>query len=109
MDTIDKRLREYIAEEVAELLPRVVSEQVKDAKPLPEWMSESELAEYWRLYNARGELTTAGIRSWGDRPEDEHPLPYANMGRSGATTARRPTGGRARRWRGRERASRAGR
>lgn len=25
-------------------------------------------------------MTTAGIRAWANRPPDQHPLPYANMG-----------------------------
>lgn len=80
MSTIDSLVRQYISDEVSEQLPRVVSEQLKDAAPLPEWLTEAQLAEYWQLRNQKGELTTAGIRSWSDRPPDEHPLPYANMG-----------------------------
>ena len=46
---------------------------------LPEWMTDVELARYWRLLKD-GEPVTAGIRSWVKRPPDEHPLPHAYMG-----------------------------
>lgn len=80
MSMIDSLVRQYISDEVSEQLPRVVADQLKDTAPLPEWLTEAQLAEYWQLRNPKGELTTAGIRSWSDRPPDEHPLPYANMG-----------------------------
>src|SRR6185369_11132045 len=46
----------------------------------PEWMTASQLARYWQLVNANGELTTAGIIKWARRSENEHPLPHAYMG-----------------------------
>jgi hypothetical protein len=46
----------------------------------PEWMTATQLARYWQLLNAHGELTTAGILRWAKRAENEHPLPHAYMG-----------------------------
>jgi hypothetical protein len=46
----------------------------------PEWMTATQLAEYWQLYNKEGEPTTAGIMKWAKRPSDEFPLPHAYMG-----------------------------
>ena len=48
--------------------------------PLPEWMSATQLAEYWQLYNDKNEPTTAGILKWSKRPPDQFPLPHAYMG-----------------------------
>jgi len=50
------------------------------AKPLPDWMTASQLARYWQLVNAQGEPTTAAIMKWTKRSENEHPLPHACMG-----------------------------
>ena len=48
--------------------------------PVREWMSASQLAEYWQLYNDKSEPTTAGILKWSKRPQDQFPLPHAYMG-----------------------------
>lgn len=48
--------------------------------PVKEWMSATQLAEYWQLYNDRNEPTTAGIIKWSKRPPDQFPLPHAYMG-----------------------------
>ena len=45
-----------------------------------EWMSATQLAEYWQLYNDKNEPTTAGILKWAKRPKDQFPLPHAYMG-----------------------------
>ena len=45
-----------------------------------EWMSATQLAEYWQLYNDKNEPTTAGILKWAKRPQDQFPLPHAYMG-----------------------------
>ncbi len=45
-----------------------------------EWMSPTQLAEYWQLYNDKSEPTTAGILKWSKRPQDQFPLPHAYMG-----------------------------
>ena len=44
------------------------------------WMSATQLAEYWQLYNENDEPTTAGILKWAKRPADKFPLPHAYMG-----------------------------
>ena len=72
--SFDNLIQEHIAREVAERLPREVSRQLEVVKPLPTWMTEAELAEYWKVGS------TDTIRKWRNRPEDEHPLPCANMG-----------------------------
>jgi len=45
-----------------------------------EWMSATQLAEYWQLYNDKNEPTTAGILKWSKRRPEEFPLPHAYMG-----------------------------
>ena len=45
-----------------------------------EWMSATQLAEYWQLYNEKDEPTTAGILKWSKRQPDQFPLPHAYMG-----------------------------
>jgi hypothetical protein len=45
-----------------------------------EWMSATQLAEYWQLYNDKNEPTTARILKWSKRPQDQFPLPHAYMG-----------------------------
>lgn len=52
----------------------------KIAIPVREWMSATQLAEYWQLYNDKSEPTTAGILKWSKRPADQFPLPHAYMG-----------------------------
>jgi hypothetical protein len=54
--------------------------QEKAISPVQEWMSASQLAEYWQLYNDKNEPTTAGILKWTKRPPDQSPLPHAYMG-----------------------------
>lgn len=48
--------------------------------PVREWMSATQLAEYWQLCNEKNEPTTAGILKWSKRPLDQFPLPHAYMG-----------------------------
>ena len=48
--------------------------------PPREWMSATQLAEYWQLYNEKNEPTTAGILKWAKRRSDQYPLPHAYMG-----------------------------
>ena len=45
-----------------------------------DWMSATQLAEYWQLYNDKNEPTTAGILKWSKRPPNQFPLPHAYMG-----------------------------
>lgn len=55
------------------LTPTIVSSSA-------EWMSATQLAEYWHLQNDKGEPTVAGILKWSKRPPDQFPLPHAYMG-----------------------------
>jgi len=48
--------------------------------PVREWMSATQLAEYWQLYNDKNEPTTAGILKWSKRSPGQFPLPHAYMG-----------------------------
>jgi primosomal protein N'' len=80
MITIDAKIHEYINEHLDEKLPQIVSERLKQIQPLPVWMTETQLAEYWQLRNKEGGLTVHSIRTWTARPKDEHPLPCGNMG-----------------------------
>jgi hypothetical protein len=45
-----------------------------------EWMSATQLAEYWHLHNDKGEPTVAGIIKWAKRSPSQFPLPHAYMG-----------------------------
>jgi hypothetical protein len=45
-----------------------------------DWMSATQLAEYWQLFNDKNEPTTAGILKWAKRSPDQFPLPHAYMG-----------------------------
>ena len=72
------RIYERAQEETLALLE---SQPVQQAIPtVPEWMSATQLAEYWQLYNDKNEPTTAGILKWSKRPQDQFPLPHAYMG-----------------------------
>ncbi len=73
-----RRIGERVQAEVLELLrSRHVDEPVT---PTREWMTATQLAEYWQLYNDKNEPTTAGILKWSKRPSDQFPLPHAYMG-----------------------------
>jgi len=78
--TIEALINQHISRQLEEKLPMVVAEQLRHVKPPPDWMTETQLAEYWQLRNREGELTAESIRKWTSRPEGEHPLPCANMG-----------------------------
>jgi hypothetical protein len=80
MGTIETAIHNYINEHLDEKLPLVVSEKLKQLQPLPVWMTEAQLAEYWQLRNKNGEITVGSIRKWTSRPKDKHPLPCASMG-----------------------------
>src|SRR5436190_21793333 len=47
--------------------------------PVREWMSATQLAEYWQLYNDKNEPTTAGILKWSKRSPGQFPLTDAYM------------------------------
>jgi hypothetical protein len=78
-----------LAEEVASIYDRARNQTLVLLKSQPEqnviappreWMTATQLAEYWQLYNDRNEPTTAGILKWAKRPTDQFPLPHAYMG-----------------------------
>jgi hypothetical protein len=48
--------------------------------PVREWMSATQLAEYWQLYNDKNETTSAGILKWSKRSPNQFPRPHAYMG-----------------------------
>jgi hypothetical protein len=75
--SIDAIVDRKIIDQLDERLPYLVDERLKHIKQPSPWMTETELAEYWRLYKD-GELTVASIRKWTVREED--PLPCANVG-----------------------------
>jgi hypothetical protein len=74
-ELFDRSTRDAIALLIAE-------SQTKEIAPEPprDWMTASQLAQYWQLVNANGEPTTAGIMKWARRAEEENPLPHAYMG-----------------------------
>src|SRR5687767_14171093 len=66
-------------EALALLLSEPSSQLSNKVEPDPKWMTDVDLARYWRLLKD-GDPVTAGIRSWVKRPPEEHPLPHAYMG-----------------------------
>lgn len=78
MISVDDAIKHHISEQLTDKLPQIVAEQLKNLKPLPEWMTETELAEYWRIFDDDGKPTPYSIRRWTKREAD--PLPCANMG-----------------------------
>ena len=73
------RIYERAHDEVLTLL-RSHEPAERPVTPLREWMSATQLAEYWQLYNENNEPTIAGILKWAKRPADKFPLPHAYMG-----------------------------
>jgi hypothetical protein len=84
-------MSEVMANEIARIYDRARQELVTllESQPpptltptstLPEWMSATQLADYWHLHNDKGEPTVAGILKWSKRPTDQFPLPHAYMG-----------------------------
>ena len=72
------RIGERVQAEVLELLR---SRHVDEPPTLTrEWMTATQLAEYWQLHNDKNEPTTAGILKWVKRQPDQFPLPHAYMG-----------------------------
>jgi hypothetical protein len=72
------RIYQRAQNETLELIQSRTAE-TSDA-PVREWMSATQLADYWQLYNDKNEPTTAGILKWSKRPLDQFPLPHAYMG-----------------------------
>jgi hypothetical protein len=58
------RIFERARDELLTLLPTQQPPVPSTLTPLPEWMSATQLAEYWQLYNDKKEPTTAGILKW---------------------------------------------
>jgi hypothetical protein len=82
-------MTEELAEQVERICERARNEMLtlirsrpteQTIVPLRDWMSATQLAEYWQLYNDKNEPTTAGIVKWSKRPPDQSPLPHAYMG-----------------------------
>ena len=80
-DLLDQvsRIYERARVEVLTLL-RSREPAAQPVMPQREWMSATQLAEYWQLYNENDEPTVAGILKWAKRPADKFPLPHAYMG-----------------------------
>ena len=72
------RIYERAQDETLALLQSRPTEKV--VLPVREWMSATQLAEYWQLFNDKNEPTTAGILKWSKRPPDQFPLPHAYLG-----------------------------
>src|SRR6266496_3717000 len=64
------RIYERAQSETLALLQSLPVEKV--VIPVQEWMTASQLAEYWQLYNEKNEPTTAGILKWSKRPADQY-------------------------------------
>ena len=73
---ICERARQELQTLIASEMPQTPTLVVANA----EWMSATQLAEYWHLHNERGEPTVAGILKWAKRSPDQFPLPHAYMG-----------------------------
>lgn len=73
-----ERICERARNEMLALILSRPKEQI--VSPVRDWMSATQLAEYWQLYNDKNEPTTAGILKWTKRPANQFPLPHAYMG-----------------------------
>jgi hypothetical protein len=80
---------EDLAAQVARIYQRAQSETLaliqsrppeKNIVEVNEWMTATQLADYWQLHNDKGEHTVAGILKWAKRSPDQFPLPHAYMG-----------------------------
>ena len=83
---MSERLEQQIAricERARQALESLIASQ---PPPMPiamasaEWMSATQLADYWHLHNDKGDPTVAGILKWAKRSPDQFPLPHAYMG-----------------------------
>jgi len=74
------RIYERARNEMMMLFQSQPLEKAMSPSPVREWMSATQLAEYWQLYNDKNEPTTAGILKWTKRPHERSPLPHAYMG-----------------------------
>jgi hypothetical protein len=74
------RIYERARNETMMLFKSQPLEKAISPSPVREWMSATQLAEYWQLYNDKNEPTTAGILKWTKRTPEQSPLPHAYMG-----------------------------
>jgi hypothetical protein len=74
------RICERARQELQELIDSQLPPMPPAISASAEWMSATQLAEYWQLHNDKGEPTVAGILKWSKRPPDQFPLPHAYMG-----------------------------
>jgi len=76
-----KQIAEGVEAEVLEILRCRLTDQPPAPPPAPrEWMTATQLAEYWQFFNDKNEPTIAGILKWSKRPPNQFPLPHAYMG-----------------------------
>ena len=86
---LDGHTTEDLAAQVARIYQRAQSETLALIQSRPaekiivevnEWMTATQLAEYWQLCNDKNEPTIARILKWAKRSPDQFPLPHAYMG-----------------------------
>jgi hypothetical protein len=83
---MSERLEEQIARICERARQELESLIASQPPPMPiamasaEWMSATQLADYWHLHNDKGDPTVAGILKWAKRSPDQFPLPHAYMG-----------------------------
>jgi hypothetical protein len=83
---MNERLEEQIARICERARQELESLIASQPPPIPiamasaEWMSATQLADYWHLHNDKGDPTVAGILKWAKRSPDQFPLPHAYMG-----------------------------
>jgi hypothetical protein len=84
-------MSEVLANEIARIYDRARQELVtcltsqppplsSPASVAPDWMSATQLADYWHLHNDQNGSTTAGTMTWSKRPSDQFLVPHAYMG-----------------------------
>jgi hypothetical protein len=75
------RLAEQIERIILYFVEKQQTQAIASASSSPgDWMTITELAEYWRLFDKDRTPVTAGIKKWVNRSADEHPLPQGCMG-----------------------------
>ena len=88
-DQLDNYTEEEVAKQIGRIYEQAQNETLKllhtravadIVTPAREWMTATQLAEYWHLYNDKNEPTTAGILKWAKRRLEQFPLPHAYMG-----------------------------
>jgi len=80
-EEVAKQIRQMYEQAENEALKLLHSRAVEEfITPAREWMTATQLAEYWQLSNDKNEPTTAGILKWAKRPPEDFPLPHAYMG-----------------------------